>query len=58
MWRLLDPEFNLINSKELLDRVVCVKSGSEEISIQRFSRLELVIQKMSLVIDDPFESVG
>ena len=27
MWRLLDPELNLINSKELLDRIVCVKSG-------------------------------
>lgn len=27
MWRLLDPESNLINSKELLDRIVCVKSG-------------------------------
>lgn len=27
MWRLLDPEANLICSKQLLDRVVCVKSG-------------------------------
>lgn len=27
MWRLLDPESNLISSKELLDRIVCVKSG-------------------------------
>lgn len=27
MWRLLDPESNLINTKELLDRIVCVKSG-------------------------------
>lgn len=27
MWRLLDPESNLINPKELLDRIVCVKSG-------------------------------
>lgn len=27
MWRLLDPDSNLINSKELLDRIVCVKSG-------------------------------
>ncbi|KAL0305789.1 UNVERIFIED_CONTAM: RNA polymerase II C-terminal domain phosphatase-like 1 [Sesamum radiatum] len=27
MWRLLDPESNLINSRELLDRIVCVKSG-------------------------------
>lgn len=27
MWRLLDPDSNLISSKELLDRIVCVKSG-------------------------------
>lgn len=27
MWRLLDPDSNLINSKELLARIVCVKSG-------------------------------
>lgn len=27
MWRLLDPEAHLISSKQLLDRVVCVKSG-------------------------------
>jgi len=27
MWRLLDPEAHLINSKQLLNRVVCVKSG-------------------------------
>ena len=27
MWRLLDPGSNLIGSKQLLDRVVCVKSG-------------------------------
>ena len=27
MWRLLDPEAHLIASKQLLDRVLCVKSG-------------------------------
>lgn len=27
MWRLLDPEAHLISSKQLLDRIVCVKSG-------------------------------
>lgn len=27
MWRLLDPDSNLISSNELLDRIVCVKSG-------------------------------
>lgn len=27
MWRLLDPGSNLIKPRELLDRIVCVKSG-------------------------------
>ena len=27
MWRLLDPDSNLISMGELLDRIVCVKSG-------------------------------
>lgn len=27
MWRLLDPEGNLINTNDLLARIVCVKSG-------------------------------
>lgn len=27
MWRLLDPGSNLINTRELLARIVCVKSG-------------------------------
>ena len=27
MWRLLDPDAELINTKEMTDRVVCVKSG-------------------------------
>lgn len=27
MWRLLDPGSNLINSRDLLNRIVCVKSG-------------------------------
>lgn len=33
MWRLLDPEEHLIGSKQLLDRVVCVKSGKQPIII-------------------------
>lgn len=33
MWRLLDPEARLIGSKQLLDRVVCVKSGEFRIII-------------------------
>ncbi|RRT63457.1 hypothetical protein B296_00041922 [Ensete ventricosum] len=27
MWRLLDPDAHLISTKQLVDRVVCVKSG-------------------------------
>ena len=27
MWRLLDPDSSLINAMQLLDRIVCVKSG-------------------------------
>ena len=27
MWRLLDPEGNLINPQQLSDRITCVKSG-------------------------------
>lgn len=33
MWRLLDPESHLINSKELLDRIVCVKAGNHHFLI-------------------------
>ncbi|KAF9608351.1 hypothetical protein IFM89_009286 [Coptis chinensis] len=32
MWRLLDPDSNLIISKELLDRIVCVKAGKLHIA--------------------------
>ncbi|PPE02408.1 hypothetical protein GOBAR_DD00596 [Gossypium barbadense] len=38
MWRLLDPGAHLIGSKQLLDRVVCVKSGK---SINEFNYLLL-----------------
>ncbi|KAL5996411.1 hypothetical protein ACLOJK_026489 [Asimina triloba] len=40
MWRLLDPESNLINTKELLVRIVCVKADG------------ICHPKMALVIDD------
>uniref|UniRef100_A0A7N0V050 protein-serine/threonine phosphatase n=1 Tax=Kalanchoe fedtschenkoi TaxID=63787 RepID=A0A7N0V050_KALFE len=51
MWRLLDPEFNLINSRELLDRVVCVKSGLKK-SLFNVFQDGTCHPKMSLVIDD------
>uniref|UniRef100_A0A0R0FX85 protein-serine/threonine phosphatase n=1 Tax=Glycine max TaxID=3847 RepID=A0A0R0FX85_SOYBN len=51
MWRLLDPELNLINSKELLDRIVCVKSGLKKSLFNVFQN-GLCHLKMALVIDD------
>ncbi|KAG8634474.1 RNA polymerase II C-terminal domain phosphatase-like 1 isoform X3 [Manihot esculenta] len=51
MWRLLDPESNLINSKELLDRIVCVKSGSRKSLFNVFQN-GICHPKMALVIDD------
>ncbi|KAG0488530.1 hypothetical protein HPP92_007341 [Vanilla planifolia] len=51
MWRLLDPEFSLINSRELLDRIVCVKSGSRKSLFSVFQD-GVCHPTMSLVIDD------
>ncbi|KAL6992601.1 RNA polymerase II C-terminal domain phosphatase-like 1 [Sarracenia purpurea var. burkii] len=51
MWRLLDPGSNLINSKELLDRIVCVKSGLKK-SLFNVFQDGICHPKMSLVIDD------
>ena len=41
MWRLLDPDSNLINSKELLARIVCVKSGERDYSFWNLLALHL-----------------
>ncbi|XP_050214577.1 RNA polymerase II C-terminal domain phosphatase-like 1 [Mercurialis annua] len=51
MWRLLDPESNLISSKELLDRIVCVKSGLRK-SLFNVFQDGICHPKMALVIDD------
>ncbi|XP_042520231.1 RNA polymerase II C-terminal domain phosphatase-like 1 [Macadamia integrifolia] len=51
MWRLLDPESNLINSIELLDRIVCVKSGSRKSLLNVFQD-GICHPRMALVIDD------
>ncbi|XP_060195707.1 RNA polymerase II C-terminal domain phosphatase-like 1 [Lycium barbarum] len=51
MWRLLDPDSNLINSKELLDRIVCVKSGLRK-SLFNVFQSGNCHPKMALVIDD------
>lgn len=51
MWRLLDPESKLINIKEQLDRIVCVKSGLRKSLFDVFQD-GTCHPKMSLVIDD------
>ncbi|KAL9818347.1 RNA polymerase II domain phosphatase-like 1 [Arabidopsis thaliana] len=51
MWRLLDPEGNLINTNDLLARIVCVKSGFKKSLFNVF--LDGTCHpKMALVIDD------
>ncbi|KAH9609867.1 hypothetical protein KSS87_008167, partial [Heliosperma pusillum] len=51
MWRLLDPEANLINSKQLSNRVVCVKSGSKK-SLLNVFKDGTCHPNMAMVIDD------
>ncbi|KAF9590588.1 hypothetical protein IFM89_035906 [Coptis chinensis] len=51
MWRLLDPGLNLINSTELLDRIVCVRAGSRK-SLFNVFHDGICHPKMALVIDD------
>ncbi|KAH9621799.1 hypothetical protein KSS87_017802 [Heliosperma pusillum] len=51
MWRLLDPDSNLINTADVLDRIVCVKSGSKK-SLFNVFRNGICHPKMALVIDD------
>ncbi|GJY78067.1 RNA polymerase II C-terminal domain phosphatase-like protein 1 [Tanacetum coccineum] len=51
MWRLLDPDSNLISIKELLTRVVCVKSGLKK-SLYNVFQDGNCHPKMALVIDD------
>lgn len=51
MWRLLDPEAQLISVRELIERVVCVKSGSKKSLTNVFSYGHCH-PKMAMVIDD------
>ncbi|KAL7095384.1 hypothetical protein ACP275_10G020500 [Erythranthe tilingii] len=51
MWRLLDPEARLISSKQLLDRVVCVKPGARKSLLNVFQNGSCH-PKMAMVIDD------
>ncbi|KAI4312128.1 hypothetical protein MLD38_036976 [Melastoma candidum] len=51
MWRLLDPESNLISTQELLNRIVCVKSGLRKSLFDVFQD-GTCHPKMALVVDD------
>ncbi|CAL4960362.1 unnamed protein product [Urochloa decumbens] len=51
MWRLLDPEGNLISPQQLSERVNCVKPGSKK-SLQNVFRDRGCHPKMAMVIDD------
>ncbi|XP_052116198.1 RNA polymerase II C-terminal domain phosphatase-like 2 isoform X3 [Arachis duranensis] len=51
MWRLLDPEAHLIGSKQILDRVICVKAGSRKSLLNVFQD-GMCHPKMAMVIDD------
>uniref|UniRef100_A0A0D3FY81 protein-serine/threonine phosphatase n=1 Tax=Oryza barthii TaxID=65489 RepID=A0A0D3FY81_9ORYZ len=51
MWRLLDPDSRLINSVQLTDRLVCVKSGSRKSLLNVFHDGSCH-PEMALVIDD------
>ncbi|MQL77814.1 hypothetical protein Taro_010205 [Colocasia esculenta] len=51
MWRLLDPGAHLISSKELLNRVVCVKSGLRKSLLNVFQKANCH-PRMAMVIDD------
>lgn len=51
MWRLLDPEAHLIGPKQLLTRVVCVKSGARKSLLNVFQD-RTCHPRMAMVIDD------
>ncbi|KAI3805755.1 hypothetical protein L1987_21640 [Smallanthus sonchifolius] len=51
MWRLLDPGTHLISPKQLLNRVVCVKSGARKSLLNVFQDRNCH-PRMAMVIDD------
>ncbi|XP_042415804.1 RNA polymerase II C-terminal domain phosphatase-like 2 isoform X1 [Zingiber officinale] len=51
IWRLLDPDSYLINAKQLMDRIVCAKSGSKK-SLQHVFQDKVCHPRMAMVIDD------
>lgn len=51
IWRLLDPGSHLINANQLMDRVVCVRSGAKK-SLLTVFRNGICHPKLAMVIDD------
>ncbi|KAJ7545142.1 hypothetical protein O6H91_09G109000 [Diphasiastrum complanatum] len=51
MWRLLDPEGRLIETREVQERLLCVKSGSKKSLINVFLRGRC-LRKLAMIIDD------
>ncbi|XP_019186907.1 PREDICTED: RNA polymerase II C-terminal domain phosphatase-like 2 isoform X2 [Ipomoea nil] len=51
MWRLLDPEAQLICTKQLVDRIVCVKSVARKSLLNVFQG-GICHPKLAMVIDD------
>ncbi|KAJ7531772.1 hypothetical protein O6H91_14G057900 [Diphasiastrum complanatum] len=51
MWRLLDPEGRLIGTREIQERLLCVKSGSKKSLLNVFARGRC-LRKLAMIIDD------
>lgn len=51
IWRLLDPGSHLINANQLMDRVVCVRSGARKSLLTVFQN-GICHPKLAMVIDD------
>ncbi|XP_055812609.1 RNA polymerase II C-terminal domain phosphatase-like 2 isoform X1 [Solanum dulcamara] len=51
IWRLLDPGSHLINANQLMDRVVCVRSGAKKSLLTVFQN-GICHPKLAMVIDD------
>ncbi|KAK9160797.1 hypothetical protein Syun_007138 [Stephania yunnanensis] len=51
MWRLLDPEAHLISFKQLMDRVICVKSRVEPlVPLQKKVYLSILKRELPMLL--------
>lgn len=57
MWRLLDPEGNLINSNDLLARIVCVKPGTLFINLYLLIIHHGIISNKLLINHNRFKKI-